>query len=224
MTTDTTATGTAEAGTGDDTTTTDKPKHDAHLERVRKERDAAKQAARDAASRLAELERTVEAAQSEGEKLRGETGKLLERMEKKLADAAAARDAALAQLAERAKSDRAGRLAEAVARRTGQSAVVIRALLREAAATSDYDSAPEEIDEDTEIVAVETVRRLAPDLIGATRDSAGGAPGTAGSATAGRAPHEQPGPDAARKARILATAKAAGQSTQQTTALLRGRR
>jgi len=150
-------------------------KHDAHLEKAKKERNALKAQLHEARTKLAEYESQAETLAEQKEREAGEFAKLQERYEAKVSKLTEKVNAYEALEVQRTKEQRFTALAEAVRKKGGTDAspARVRALLREAAATKGIDIAPEGDPEEHAGDVLDVLRELDPDTFKSKSRTAG---------------------------------------------------
>lgn len=148
--------------------------HDEHLARTAKQRDAAKQRARELEQQLAEARSKLDAVDQEKQEREhdlarkaGEFGKVEEGYKSALAKKEAELAEARSIIEKRDRAVRSNALAEAVASKTGiKDLAVIRGVLR-LASEAGFDDAPAEMSDDVLAEAIKRVRADAPSLFSA---------------------------------------------------------
>lgn len=153
----------------------DGDKHDKHLAKTRKERDSLKARLRETESKLSDYEQQAEDLAEQKEREAGEFAKLQERYESKLSKLNEKVNAYEAQEAARAQEERFTALAEAVRKKAGSDVrpAVVRALMREAAATRGIEIAPEGDPEEYAGDVLDALRELDPDTFTSKPRTAG---------------------------------------------------
>jgi len=138
------------------------PRHDQHLVRTRKDRDAWKQKATAAEQRLAEIQAKERDAQAAKEREAGEWTKIEQRYQTKVRDLEEKLAEATGKLAEREKGDRRRSFVDAIVQKSGASnRTVLEALMPRLGLD---DDAPETFTAGDVKKAVKAAQQLAPEL------------------------------------------------------------